>query len=274
MAPRSINERRLALVPIANYDIYTNGMRKSMADKLWFLNKIKGAEAIVDYGCADGSLIGCMADATHCSFDFAGLDIDNEMLDRARGRYPFAQFVRPEQVGSLEVNVERACLNCSSVIHEVYSYNSAKDISRFWNFVFDTGFQYITIRDMAVSRADLAKMAPGFSSIVDRICSDEEVRKRFEEFLLPSRRVRGAVGIKEVVHFLLKYRYVDNWERELQENYLPLYKEDIVALIPKDKYRIRYMEHYTLPFLKEKILEDFGIEFNVKTHYKILLEKI
>ena len=32
-------------------------MRRSMWDKAFFMDKVSGAELIIDYGCADGSLI-------------------------------------------------------------------------------------------------------------------------------------------------------------------------------------------------------------------------
>lgn len=30
------------------------------------------------------------------------------------------------------------------------------------------------------------------------------------------------VNVKNLIHFLVKYRYVENWEREVQENYFPV----------------------------------------------------
>ena len=46
------------MTPIANMNVYNDGMRKSMLDKIWFLDKIDGSiDTIYDYGCADGSLL-------------------------------------------------------------------------------------------------------------------------------------------------------------------------------------------------------------------------
>ena len=78
---------------------------------------------------------------------------------------------------------------------------------------------------------------------------------------------------RDIVHYLLKYRYVTNWDREMKENYLPLLTEEILLKVPSN-YRIKYYEHYTLPYLKDKVMEDFGIDLNTKTHYKLLLERI
>lgn len=42
------------MTPIANMNVYNDGMRKSMLDKIWFLDKIDGGiDTIYDYGCAD-----------------------------------------------------------------------------------------------------------------------------------------------------------------------------------------------------------------------------
>ena len=42
------------MTPIANMNAYNDGMRKSMLDKIWFLDKIDGdIDTVYDYGCAD-----------------------------------------------------------------------------------------------------------------------------------------------------------------------------------------------------------------------------
>lgn len=71
---------------IADYGTYTDGMRKSMTDKTWFLNMIDGAKEIVDYGCADGALLEYIRDAMPGVFDLTGIDIDEKMLHLAADR--------------------------------------------------------------------------------------------------------------------------------------------------------------------------------------------
>lgn len=61
---------------ISDYGTYTDGMRKSMADKTWFLDKIDGATEIVDYGCADGALLQYIADAMPNVFKLTGVEIN------------------------------------------------------------------------------------------------------------------------------------------------------------------------------------------------------
>ena len=57
----------------------------------------------------------------------------------------------------------------------------------------------------------------------------------------------------------------------MKENYIPLYWEDLLAMLPKD-YAILYQEHYPLPFLKRQLRSDFGIELKDPTHLKLILE--
>ena len=75
-----------------------------------------------------------------------------------------------------------------------------------------------------------------------------------------------------MIHYLLKYSYTHNWEREVRENYLGLSVEDLMKLIPND-YRVTYQEHYTLPYVAWQVKKDFGIDLRPPKHIKIVLEK-
>ena len=79
---------------------------------------------------------------------------------------------------------------------------------------------------------------------------------------------------KNLIHYLMKYRYVENWEREVRENYFPVYLEDLLNTLLSDNiYEIVYSNHYILPFTKSKIEKDFNIILADNTHVQILLRK-
>ena len=78
---------------------------------------------------------------------------------------------------------------------------------------------------------------------------------------------------KNLVHYLMKYRYLENWKREVRENYFPLSLERLLSKIPTDKYEIVYFENYILPFTSHKVKEDFDIELHDNTHVKLLLKR-
>lgn len=268
---------------ISDYGTYTDGMRKSMADKTWFLDKIDGATEIVDYGCADGALLQYIADAMPNVFKLTGVDIDERMLKLASVNLSCncdqsVALFTPKQFGDISASTYVSCLNCGSVIHEVYSYGTPESIEEFWKFVFNSGFQYIAIRDMAMSKIDILASYSVIDDALRKISNYNQrnptAGKRFNEFLhyIDADSVEASTW-RDIVHYLLKYRYVTNWDREMKENYLPLLTEEILLKIPSN-YRVKYYEHYTLPYLKDKVMEDFSIDLNAKTHYKLLLERI
>lgn len=269
---------------ISDYGTYTDGMRKSMTDKTWFLNMIDGANEIVDYGCADGALLEYIRDAMPGVFNLTGIDIDEEMLHLAAdrlndGAHEPVILTQPEPFKDVfSKYTHTACLNCGSVIHEIYSYGTPKSIEKFWDFVFNSGFQYIAIRDMAMSKIDISATYNVIDDTLRKISdynqSHPDARKRFNEFLhyIDADRIEADTW-RDIIHYLLKYRYVTNWDREMRENYLPLLTEEVLLKIPSN-YRVKYYEHYTLPYLKDQVMKDFGIDLNTKTHYKLLLERV
>lgn len=269
---------------ISDYGTYTDGMRKSMTDKTWFLNMIDDAKEIVDYGCADGALLEYIRDAMPGVFDLMGIDIDERMLDLAAERlnddaHDSVILMPPEPFKDVFGKyTHTACLNCGSVIHEVYSYGTPESIEKFWDFVFNSGFQYIAIRDMAMSKIDILAtynvIEDAFWKINTYNQDNPYAFKRFNQFLryIGLDRIEADVW-RDIIHYLLKYRYATNWDREMRENYLPLLTEEILLKIPSN-YRVKYYEHYTLPYLKDQVMKDFGIDLNTKTHYKLLLERV
>ena len=77
-----------------------------------------------------------------------------------------------------------------------------------------------------------------------------------------------------LIHFLLKYRYTDNWEREVRENYLPISVEEIMGKITGSGagYRLTYFDHYILPFIARSVKRDFDIALKDYTHVKYIYE--
>ena len=72
------------MTPIANMNVYNDGMRKSMLDKIWFLDKIDGGiDTIYDYGCADGSLLKIVGEICP-SMKLIGYDILPPLLKITR----------------------------------------------------------------------------------------------------------------------------------------------------------------------------------------------
>jgi hypothetical protein len=248
---------------IKDIEIYNNGMRKSLLDKSFFIDKIE-ANVFVDYGCADGSMLQFIH-SLFPEYKYIGYDISQEMINIAKNKSnkDLIFTTNWNQISNLiEKEIKPKVLILSSIIHEIYSYGNVEE---FWNRVFNTDFDYIIIRDMMVS-----KECERLTEINDLI---RVLNKADKSKLYEFENYWGSIKYnKNLIHYLLKYRYLASWDREVKENYLPLYVEDILALIPND-YDIIYNESFTLPYIKNKVLDDFGIEIKDNTHLKLILRK-
>ena len=249
---------------IADLNKYNTDMKKSMKDKIFFLDHVKVADidTIVDFGCANGALLDVMPK------EWAKYGVDNNPdMQKICKEKSYSIYDSLDKVKNLQ---PRTLLNMSSVIHEVYSYLSPEEITHFWDKVFDGSYEYITIRDMMLSE-NTARPA---DAIVEDIFytngkfNNKYANLYYEKWIRPYPEIYQA----DLLHYFLKYRYTDNWARENAECYVPISVEQLKALIPAN-YEIVYEEEYILPFLKNQVKLDFGYEIKDNTHIKLLLKK-
>lgn len=252
---------------IKNYDFYNNEMKKALYDKAWFIDKIpEGIDTVLDFGCADGSLIKFLANMFD-GYNYIGYDYNTNMIDKAKellGNNSDVFVSSSQEEISEYVEPRSTVLNISSVIHEIYNYCTIEEIDAFWDYVFNSGFEYISIRDMCLS-----KNATRYSNRID--CA-KVYRIRSTQLTDFEKEFGLITDNKNLIHFLCKYRYILNWDREVQEDYFPLDYEDLMKLIP-ETYEIVYADHFTLPFLRRKVQADIGITINDPTHVKLLLKR-
>ncbi len=254
--------------PIVDFDIYNAQMGKGLLDKLFFVDKIN-PDCIIDFGCADGFLLKNLKTylpETH----MVGYDCDPQMVKLAEEGSDI-EFFSDWQVikGVIEqhrIQNHKIAIILSSVVHEVYHYQGL-EIDDFWKMIFSGDFHFIVLRDMIPNRS------------IDRLTDISDVSRVYREFL-GSQELKDFENIwgsiesnKNLTHFLLKYRYkTPNWNREVRENYLPLYREDLLSMIPKE-YNVMYHEHFVLPFIKRTVKDEVGIDMKDPTHLKLILEK-
>ncbi len=251
---------------LKNITRYNSEMKKSLIDKIFFLDKVD-SEIFVDFGCADGVLLGFM-EKMFPEFTYIGYDIAVEELEAAKANTTAKLFSDWEQLMAHLKEIRKGrkvTVICNSLIHEVYSYSNDKEVRDFWSKIYGSSFNYVVIRDMCVSHT---------TSRPSDIISVAKIRQRFKDHQKINQFEAQWGGLSEnwaLVHFLLKYRYVDTWERECYENYLPINLEALLALIPTT-YDPILMEHYTLPWIRQKVLEDFRIDLQDRTHVKLILK--
>lgn len=250
---------------INNYNIYTTGMKKSIKDKLFFEALVDDSiNRFVDFGCADGQILKQVHE-DFPDWNLRGIDCDQKMIELARYNCPSSLF--DEDISaSYYIDNSTSILNMSSVIHEIYSYTEPRKVSELWKSIFECNFKYISIRDLMISKT------------ADKLSTIQDVHKIYtysenDPFLKDFEDKWGTIeNNKNLIHYLLKYRYIENWDREVRENYLPITVEDLIKLIP-NHYEIVYFNHYVLPFTRDKVMEDFGIELKDNTHIKMLLKR-
>jgi hypothetical protein len=255
---------------VQNSTTYNREMRKSLIDKIFFLDKVGDSSVFIDYGCADGSVLK-LASSIIPEASYIGYDISEEMLGIAiKSCDSTIQFTNDlDLLGRLiseqKKKGNKICISLLSLIHEVYAYGP-DSVKKFWGFVFNTDlFDYIAIRDMCVAKTTSRPSDP-ISVAKIRMLYDKNMLSQWES-------TWGSLNENwSLTHFLLTYQYVDSWDRELHENYLPLCLEDLMALIPNG-WKPTYLEHYTLPFVRQKVYEDFGMDLQDRTHVKIILER-
>lgn len=235
-----------------NYNCYIKNLKKSMQEKLFFLDKIDlHNKVIIDFGCADGEMISILAEEYQDS-DFIGIEKDQYLLNLAKQKnidnenVSFLNYLSPIKDDSREI-----ILICSSVLHEL-SVNDQYDLNNYAKNYCD----YWIIRDMKFS---------GCKKINNNMLSNIILNanpKNLSEFVYKY----GIKSNKDIVHYLLKYTYLDNWETELEENYFGT----CWSLIEKDK-DIIYIDDYLLEYKKKQVLKDFYIDLsNFKTHRKVI----
>ena len=258
--------------PFKDIESYNNSMSKSIKDKLFFIDKIPNQDyTFVDFGCADGSLINELC-KIYPNSTFIGYDCSETMIQFAKKKF--------ENINSKVIftNNWNDCiissnnptiLILSSVIHEIYSYAEYEnDIFNFWEKVLNNNFDYIIVRDMMFDGSMNRKTDPKILNILLKNCT-EETKQQLNEFETRWGSIENNLNLN---HFLLKYRWKINWERELNENYFPIMINQFLSRF-KDFYLLGYFEKFRIGFLDNCIYEDFGITLHDTTHIKAIFKK-
>lgn len=260
---------------ITNYNTYLARMDVSLPDKAFFVYRAPLARVIVDFGCAAGNLFRYIRSTSNQEYIMIGYDNDATMRELAReaadvvcGTMEELQKTIERTLAAHNLTMKNVLFNFSSVIHEMNSY----EVDDIFSFINELRPGYVSIRDMKFRRK---KEIPGNTFRV----FDEKYLNQFHSFLAH----RGILfpDLADFAEYLLKYKYTENWERELEERYFFgfAYAEKYYnALIDNHKYRLTWDVNYCLPHFDRQIKDDFNLFFNISdyftTHEQLLLERI
>lgn len=257
-----LGKRYYTMENISNLTLYNDGMQKSMQDKLFFLRHIKPDEidTIIDYGCADGTLLSLINNG----WKKIGIDMNHEMLQIAQKKVDNGEFICENNLPV--IRTARPCmLNLSSVLHEIYSYGTQQDVETFWCALSQSNYKYIVIRDLITDVND------------DILANKQDIEKiknsKWNELIAEFEQNHGSIKYqKNLLHFLLKYKYTENWNREVKENYFNLSVDELLEKIPNN-YEVSFVKTYCLPFVKHSIERDFQINVHDTTHIQLILKR-
>ena len=120
----------------------------------------------------------------------------------------------------------------------------------------------------------MGKLFQNLATVFSKIFYDKIKDSPMMKSLLNSfESVWGSVdNNKNFMHFMLKYRWKINWDREVNENYFPRYLDEIMGKFDNN-YNVSYMERFRVPFLDDCIKKDFDITLSDYTHVKAVFEK-
>lgn len=265
---------------IKNIDSYVRSMSTTMKDKCWWLDRIPDTiDTIVDYGCAQGDLAIYINNICPGRFRYVGIDNSPEMLSLAAHNHCLHFGMQSKFFSKLsdvvgECDPGRTILVLNSVIHEIFSYLGKTERDILMQDMFSVGFARIAIRDMCLpllrdySTAEIKRAISIIKS--SRYCN------MWNEHILHCQN-SGSPWLRNSLHqcdlfrlseFFLKYRYVENWQRELKETYLWNW-----LFLPYrfPRYKTVEAERFSVPFIQDRVKSDFGIDFPVRTHMKVLL---
>lgn len=260
---------------IKSIDQYNKRMAESILDKAFFIDKID-CDVIVDFGCANGDMLSFISFVSNHK-TLVGYDIDPHMILLAeeklsQGETPYYLFSFWDEMVETLIHLkdrgDKICLVLSSVLHEVYHYSTPTDIDLFWEKIWsESFFDNIVIRDMIPS---FSMERSSDINHVANIFRNKEYSMLLEDF----QKHHGSIhSNKNLIHFLMKYKYKEpNWEREVKENYFPIYYESLLALL-SENYEIIYNNQYKLPHIWRNVKKDFGINMRDNTHLQLILEK-
>lgn len=268
---------------ISNIDIYLKRMAATLADKCWWVTHLPPEiTTVVDYGCAQGDLALFLEQRDPGRFRYIGIDnapamlaLAEKNLARMNGSAQAAFYQSIAAIGE-RCDVSHAVLVLNSVMHEVFSYLTAAEQAALLTELFGAGFRYVAVRDMNMPSTDVVPfdLPEAIAAIENSPCAN--LWREYNAYLDGAEHHRAACWSStalRIFEFLLKYKYTDNWDREMRETYYWDWLRLTEAHWRDAGYRLAFDLRFHIPFLRNQIHADFGLDFPVDTHRKVLLAR-
>lgn len=239
---------------IADEKVYLSRMKKSMTkeEKLFFLDylNMQDFDAVVDYGGADGTLLSIVRDFVRPDCKLYCVD---EYIYGITNGYSIAinRIINATESQVMGWTIgKKYLLIFSSVLHEMLALPALGLI---------VGAQAVAIRDM----------------YFDKLLVDEPHRREIEGI---KSRLGNAYStyetptLADAYQLLLKYTYVENSNKESVEDYFCNLAKSLIdrLFVWQKTFKCLCHQTYILPYIKERVKKDWGIEMKYPTHLKSL----
>lgn len=237
-------------------------MSKPLQEKLRVAKYIPiWAKKVLDVGCADGT-VTCALAKLFPGIQFLGIDLDGEFIEKAK--------IRATEEGLQNVSFEKVYLRdllarkdrydsviFVSVLHEFYTYGEGissvlKALSDAHELLNKNG--EIVIRDMILYEYSKQTV---FQS--DNLVRKISAVKSLSSLIVDFEKYFGQLKYQyEINHFLLKYMYEENWDRESKEHYVPVTFDQYEKIFNLLGMELQLKDSYLMEFLRSKWQKDFG----------------
>ena len=253
---------------IKDLHTYLSRMDKALLDKCWWIDKIAPeVDTVIDFGCAAGNLKSMIDYLAPKKYKYIGIDTAPEMVNECihKGIRVYTSL----SVALKHCKPENTIIVLNSVIHELLSYEA--EPYKILRQIGNSKCRYIAIRDMCLTDIQLDNV----DAIRNQIEHSKYANQWYEFRTICECTRQAPYNYLSVIEkeFLLKYWYTENWDREKYEQYLwtwahDLWREEHVFM----DYKIEDVEDFYIPFVRNKVQEDFGIKYTELTHKKVLLQ--
>ncbi len=252
------------------FNTYKLNLKKSMEDKLFFLNKIDihKYDLIVDFGCGTGELLRKIERHRPLidGFQLIGYDTSEEMIKEASSVSLGLPILFTNEWATVKkrlnsLKASKSLIIFSSVLHEIEPEEQRKIIHNIMPY-FDT----VVIRDMKRPSNNEPISNNTRKRILKQVGSWQA--EMFE-------KKWGKIRDKENLYrFFLMNEFVENFESEVEEDYFSVLWSDIAWTLEENGFKPKYVESFILPYRKEQVKKRFNHDMKDFTHRKAIYDKV
>ena len=188
-------------------DTYCSRMRKSVCEKLFFLDRdeFKNCNTIIDFGCADGSLISEMKQIFPQK-TYIGVDNNPNMRKLANSKLDGSVKIYRNLQEIREVCAPVGVI-LSSVLHEVFTFYSNKKIRELLTEIASIS-DFVFVRDMLSPSSYVSPLS--IYSVNRRNIERHPLWWSFYKKWGHSTIGTNFISVRDAMHFFLKSKYENN----------------------------------------------------------------